>query len=79
MEILASIFGIVFGAGALLGFGGMFFHYRDQTQKNKLKELELKNRTLELEIEKQNNQIKLLEVENRKYDAIINESDSKKD
>lgn len=59
-------------SGTFLGFMSMFFHHKEQVQKNRLKELELKNKTLELEIEKQHEQIKLLEEENRKYDAIIN-------
>ena len=41
------------------------------SQKNKLRELELKKEILELEIEKQNSAIKLLEEENKKYDRII--------
>jgi hypothetical protein len=47
--------------------------YRQKTQKNKLKELELQKAIMELEIEKQNGAVKLLEEENKKYDKIINE------
>jgi hypothetical protein len=45
--------------------------YREKTQKNKLKELELQKEILELDIEKQNSQVKLLEEENKKYDRIL--------
>jgi hypothetical protein len=47
--------------------------YRQKTQKNRIRELELQKEILELEIEKQNGQVKLLEEENKKYDKIINE------
>jgi hypothetical protein len=47
--------------------------FRQQTQKNKIKEFELQKEILQLEIEKQNSMIKLLEEENKKYDRIINE------
>ncbi|MDR0598334.1 MAG: hypothetical protein LBG14_07495 [Treponema sp.] len=47
--------------------------YKQQTQKNKLRELELQKEIMELEIEKQNGAVKLLEEENKKYDKIINE------
>jgi TolA-binding protein len=46
--------------------------YRQKTQKNKIRELELQKEILELEIEKQNGKVKLLEEENKKYDKIIN-------
>jgi hypothetical protein len=46
--------------------------YRHKTQKNKIRELELKKEILELENEKQTIKIKLLEEENKKYDRIIN-------
>jgi hypothetical protein len=46
--------------------------YRQKSQKNKIRELELKKEILELEIKKQNSRVKLLEEENKKYDAIIN-------
>jgi hypothetical protein len=46
--------------------------YRQKTQKNKIKELELQKEILKLEIEKQNSRVKLLEEENKKYDRIIN-------
>ena len=46
--------------------------YRQKTQKNKIRELELQKGILELEIEKQNSKVKLLEAENKKYDKIIN-------
>ncbi|MCL1994190.1 MAG: hypothetical protein FWG66_14700 [Spirochaetes bacterium] len=51
----------------------MVLSYREKTQKNRLKELELQKEILQLEIEKQNGTIKLLEEENSKYDKIINE------
>lgn len=47
--------------------------YRQATQKNKLRELELQKEILELEIDKQNGKVKLLEEENKKYDKILNE------
>jgi hypothetical protein len=47
--------------------------YRQEAQKNKIKELELQREILALEIEKQNSKIKLLEKENKKYDKMINE------
>jgi hypothetical protein len=50
--------------------------YKQKTQKNKLRELELQKELLELEIEKQNGKVKLLEEENKKYDKIINEKPS---
>jgi hypothetical protein len=47
--------------------------FRQKTQKNNIRELELKKEILELEIEKQNGNIKLLDEENKKYDRIINQ------
>ena len=46
--------------------------YRQKTQRNKIKELELQKEILELEIKKQNGKVKLLEEENKKLDKIIN-------
>ena len=46
--------------------------YKQKTQKNKLRELELQKEILELEVKKQNGRILLLEEENKKYDRIIN-------
>ncbi|MDR0557476.1 MAG: hypothetical protein LBG43_06370 [Treponema sp.] len=46
--------------------------YREKTQENKIKEMELQKEILELEIEKQRGDIKLLEEESKKYDAVIN-------
>jgi len=46
--------------------------YRQNTQKNKIRELELQKEILELEIKKQNSTILLLEAENKKLDKIIN-------
>jgi hypothetical protein len=46
--------------------------YKQKTQKNRIRELELQKEILELENEKQNIQIKLLEEEGKKYDKIIN-------
>jgi hypothetical protein len=48
--------------------------YREKTQKNRLREMELQKEILKLEIEKQNSTIELLEKENKKLDRIINES-----
>jgi hypothetical protein len=47
--------------------------YKQKFQKDKVKELELQKKILELEIEKQNGKIKLLENENKKYDNILNQ------
>jgi len=47
--------------------------YRQKSQRNKLKELELQKEILQLEIDKQNINIKLLAEENKKLDKIINE------
>jgi hypothetical protein len=52
--------------------------FKQKTQKNRIREMELKKEILELEIKKQNTTIKLLEEENEKYDKIINENDSSK-
>ena len=46
--------------------------FRQSSEKNKLKELELQKEILKLEIESQNSKIKLLEEENKKYDRILN-------
>ena len=45
--------------------------YRQKTQKNKIKAMELEKEILQLEIEKQNSTVKLLEAENEKLDRII--------
>ncbi|MDR1072422.1 MAG: hypothetical protein LBL45_01950 [Treponema sp.] len=45
--------------------------YRQKSQKNKIREMELQKEILELEIEKQRGDIKLLEEESKKYDKII--------
>ena len=47
--------------------------HRNNQQKNKLKELELKKEILELEVKNQDSKIRLLEEENKKYDRIIND------
>ncbi|MHB9294651.1 hypothetical protein PilKf_00375 [Pillotina sp. SPG140] len=52
--------------------------YKQKTQKNRIREIELKKEILELEIQKQNATIKLLEEENKKYDKIIDESNFSK-
>jgi hypothetical protein len=46
--------------------------YRQKTQGNRIKEMELQREILELEVKKQDGKIKLLEEENKKYDRIIN-------
>jgi TolA-binding protein len=51
--------------------------YRQKSQENRIRELELQKEILSLEIEKQNGQVKLLEEENKKYDKIINGAYSK--
>jgi hypothetical protein len=45
--------------------------YKQKTQKNRIREMELQKEILELEIGKQNSKIKFLEEENKKYDRII--------
>ena len=52
--------------------------YKQKTQKNRIRELELQKEIFELEIEKQNSKAKLLEEENKKYDKIINGEISEK-
>ncbi|MDR1325420.1 MAG: hypothetical protein LBK00_05225 [Treponema sp.] len=52
--------------------------YRQKTQKNKIRELELQKEILKLEIEKQNSKVALLEEESRRYDKILNEEILKK-
>ncbi|MDR0554723.1 MAG: hypothetical protein LBG76_08000 [Treponema sp.] len=47
--------------------------YKQKSQKNKLRELELQKEIIELEIQKQNNTVKLLDAENEKLDKIIYE------
>jgi hypothetical protein len=47
--------------------------YKQKTQNNKIRELELQKEILELETEKQNSKIKLLEEENKRLDKMINE------
>ncbi|MDR0708079.1 MAG: hypothetical protein LBF60_09465 [Treponema sp.] len=46
--------------------------YRQKTQKNKIREMELQKEILTLELEKQKGDIQLLEAESKKYDTIIN-------
>jgi hypothetical protein len=53
--------------------------HKQKTQKNRIREIELKKEILELEIKKQNTTIKLLEEENNKYDKIIYNNGSLKD
>jgi len=45
--------------------------YKQKTQRNKIREMELQKELLELEVEKQNSKIKLLEAENKNLDKII--------
>ncbi|MDR0401043.1 MAG: hypothetical protein LBH51_08890 [Treponema sp.] len=45
--------------------------YKQKTQRNKIRELELQKEILVLENEKQHINIKMLEEENKKYDRII--------
>ena len=47
--------------------------YKGRTQKDRIRELELRKEIMELEIKKQDTNIKLLEEENKKYDRLINE------
>ena len=52
----------------------IIFEHIQKSQKNKIKELEVRKEILKLEIDKQNGEIKLLEEENKKLDKIIYES-----
>ncbi|MDR1095369.1 MAG: hypothetical protein LBL31_03160 [Spirochaetaceae bacterium] len=64
--------GVLFPFAALaLPIVAIVLSYRQKTQKNKIRELELQKEILELEIEKQNSKVKLLEEESKKYDKII--------
>ena len=49
--------------------------FRQKSQKNKLRELELQKEIMELEVRKQQDKILLLEEENKKYDRIIYNSE----
>jgi predicted kinase len=51
--------------------------YKQKSQKNKIREMELRKEILELEIKKQSGTVKLLEEENKKYDKIIFEANGK--
>jgi hypothetical protein len=72
MEPLIAIISVIC---VFIGLPGIVFSFIHHHQKNKLeiKKMEYNQKTLELEIEKQNNQIKILEEENKKYDKIINQ------
>jgi hypothetical protein len=64
--------GVLFPFAALvIPVVAIVLSYKQKTQKNKIRELELHKEILELEIEKQNSTVKLLEEENKKYDKII--------
>ena len=63
----------------LIPFIGLFIpilaiilSHKEKTQKNNIRELELRKEIVALEIEKQNVTLRLLEEENKKYDNIIN-------
>jgi len=45
--------------------------FKQKTQKNRIREMELQKEILMLEIEKQNSTIELLEKENKNLDKII--------
>ena len=47
------------------------FSFRQKSQSNKIRELELQKEILKLEAEMQNGKIRLLEEENKKLDKII--------
>jgi len=47
------------------------FSFRQKSQNNKIRELELQKEILKLEAEMQNGKIRLLEEENKKLDKII--------
>ena len=46
--------------------------HKQNTQNNKIREMELQKEILELELEKQNSKIRLLEEESKNLDKIIN-------
>jgi hypothetical protein len=46
--------------------------FKQKTQKNRIRELELQKEILRLENEKQLMKITLLEAESKKYDSLIN-------
>ncbi|MDR2783536.1 MAG: hypothetical protein LBB48_06845 [Treponema sp.] len=68
MENMASVIPLIALSIPILAIS---LSYRQKTQKNKIREMELRKEILELEIEKQKSDIKLLEEENKKYDNII--------
>ena len=49
----------------------IYLSYRQKSQKDRIRELELQKAILELENQKQNTKLKLLEMENKEYDKII--------
>ena len=70
--MMGYIVGLLITTGVLaIPLSAIVLSYKDKAQKNKLRELELQKEMLQLEIEKQNGKLKLLESENKKYDAII--------
>jgi hypothetical protein len=73
-KIMLEIIGISIPVIALsIPIIALTLSYKQKTQKNKIRELELQKEILALEIEKQDGHIKLLEEENKKYDKLINE------
>jgi hypothetical protein len=63
--------------GLSISIVAIILSYRQKTQQNKIRELELQKNILELEIEKQNGKVKLLEEENKKLDKEISGAVSK--
>ena len=71
---MIEIFGIMIPLMALsIPIVAITLSFRQKTERNKLREIELQKEILELEIEKQNGRVKLLEEENKKLDRLINE------
>jgi cell shape-determining protein MreC len=71
--ILAVVAIFVILPKTVLDFIGKTLKHKRETE---LEKIHCQKEILELEVAKQNNQLRLLEAENRKYDAIIAESES---
>jgi len=70
---MENIFALILSVAVLsIPITAIVLSYRQKAQKNKILEIELQNKKLQLEIEKQNSTIKLLEEENKKMDRLIN-------
>jgi hypothetical protein len=52
-------------------FFAIHLSYKQKTQKNKIREMEIQKEMLQLEIETQNGRVRLLEEENKKLDRDL--------